>query len=512
MSEGDHQLDLLTWAPAGELAVPRQPRLSKSRFLAGLQCTKRLYLEIHAPELASEIDPHTRAILDRGIDIGELARKRFAGGVLVTADYRRRLEALEETRKLVEDPLLPSVFEGAFEFDRVVVRVDILERVGTDAWRLIEVKASGRVKRVHLDDLAVQAHVLRGAGIEVAQTCLMHVNTQYVYPGGELDLEGFFSIQDVTEAVLSRQEQVGERLSAFHDVLRAPDAPAVEPGEHCHQPYACQFWDHCTARKPARWIYFLPGDRSTVQELASQNILTIDEIPADWDLSVLQRRVCDNREWMGPGLLRALRAVRHPVHHLDFETFMPAVPLYPNTRPYQAIPIQWSNHVELTSGEVQHSEFLGVHPQDPREEAVVALLSSVGREGTICVYSGAERYLLGQLAAAFPHLKADLERVMQRLCDLQSIIQTHYYHPDFQGSFSMKAVLPALVPTLDYSDLVIQDGAVAATLYQKMVFDSTDLVEKADLHTALLEYCRRDTLGMLYLRRALLEKALAASA
>lgn len=511
MNAGDHQLDLLAWAPATEAAGPRQPRLSKSRFLAGLQCQKRLYLEIHAPELASEIDPHTRAILDRGTDVGELARQRFAGGVLVTADYRRRREALVETSKLVEDPLVPAIFEGAFEFERVVVRVDILERMEPGGWRLIEVKASGRVKRVHLDDLAVQAYVLRGAGIDVSAIGVMHVNTQYVYPGGSLDLEGLFTIQDVTDTVLARQDQVAERLAQFQEMLQAPEAPAIEPGEHCHQPYACQFWAHCTAQKPTRWIYYLPGDRRTAQELAAENIETMDEIPPAWELSPVQQRVRDNREQVGPGLLRALRNVRYPVHHLDFETFMPAVPLFPNTRPYQAIPIQWSNHVEHESGEVQHAEFLDMHPQDPREEAVAALLASVGSEGTICVYSGAERHLLGQLAAAFPRLRADLERVIQRLCDLQSIIQTHYYHPEFQGSFSMKAVLPALVPALDYGDLTIQDGAVAATLYQKMVFDSTDLVEKADLYTALLEYCRRDTLGMLYLRRALLEKALSAS-
>jgi len=120
------------------------PRLSKSKFLSGLQCHKRLYLEIHHPELATEPDEQTQAILDMGTEIGTLARQRFPGGVLVEADHRHAAEALHRTAELLRDPTIPAIFEGAFEFDQVLVRVDILERVtseqdGANAWRLIEV-------------------------------------------------------------------------------------------------------------------------------------------------------------------------------------------------------------------------------------------------------------------------------------------------------------------------------------------------------------------------------------
>src|SRR5437588_7224054 len=119
------------------------PRLSKSKYLSGLQCYKRLYLEIHSPELAIAIDEAAQARMDMGTEVGELARKRFPGGVHVEHDHLHRKEALRQTAELLNDPSVPAIFEGAFEFEDVLVRVDILERVGKTQWRLIEVKATG---------------------------------------------------------------------------------------------------------------------------------------------------------------------------------------------------------------------------------------------------------------------------------------------------------------------------------------------------------------------------------
>lgn len=488
------------------------PRLSKSKYLSGLQCHKRLYLEIYQSELATEPDEQTQAILDMGTEVGALARQRFPGGVLVEADHRHPTEALQRTVELLSDPTVLAIFEGAFEYDQVLVRVDILERVtgqdGAMAWRLIEVKSSTRVKDVHLDDLAIQTYVLHGAGVALSGSCLMHINTQYVYPGGELDLERLFVVQDLTALTAARQSEVPTRLAEMKAMLVVPAPPAIEPDGHCHQPYDCRFWDHCTKDKPARWVYYLPGGERAIQQLTRNGIETIDEIPPEFKLSVVQRRVKDNVEWIGPRLKAALQTVRYPVHHLDFETFMPCIPKYPLTRPYQTIPTQWSNHVETDDGLVRHEDYLCLDPKDPREELLVAFLKSVGREGTICVYSGYERSILERLAEALPALRGDLKQVIARLWDLFPVIRDHYYHPDFQGSFSIKSVLPAVVPSLGYSDLEIQEGGVAAQQYYRMVFEETDWVEKVRIREALAKYCARDTLAMLELRRALLTKAL----
>lgn len=498
--------DQASYAPPGTF------RLSKSKYLSGLQCHKRLYLEIHAPNLATAPDEQSQAILDMGTEVGELARRRFPGGVLVTADHRHPAEALRRTAALLADPAVPAIFEGAVEYDRVLVRVDILERVastpdGRAVWRLIEVKSSSRTKDIHVSDLAIQAQVLRGAGLQLEGTWLMHINTRYVYPGGPLDLTQLFSLQDLSIPVAEQEAAVAPRLAEMKTMLHAPVPPAIEPDGHCHQPYDCPFWDHCTKDKPVRWIYHLPGHTQTIEQLARRGIDTIDAIPQDVTLSSVQRRVKDDVEWVDARLHTALLSVRYPVHHLDFETFMPAIPKFPMTRPYQTIPTQWSNHIETEGGLVRHESYLCRHPDDPREEFAVTLLESLGRKGSICVYSAYERAVLQGLAETLPSLRADLTHVIARLWDLLTVVKDHYYHPAFAGSFSIKSVLPALVPDLSYGDLEIREGGTAARAYQRMIFEETDWVERERLRDALLQYCERDTLALVAVRKALAARA-----
>jgi hypothetical protein len=493
---------------------PVIPRLSKSKFLSGLQCHKRLYLEMRHPELAEPLDLSTQAIFAMGTEIGILAQRRFPGGVLVAPTLRPREAAVALTAKLLQDPDVPAIFEGAFEHEGVIVRVDILERVlGTEenrpAWRLIEVKSSTRVKEVHLNDLAIQRHVLIGAGLDLAGTCLMHIDTGYFYEGGEVDLEALFALDDVSTVVAERQGKVPEQLEAMKSILLESSPPAIEPDDRCHSPYECPFWAHCTKDKPLRWIYHLPGPKKVVQQLVQEGITSIDDIPEAANLSITQRRVKDNVEWASADLARVLQSVAYPVHHLDFETVMLAVPKFPKMKPYQSIPVQWSNHIELQSGEIIHHEFLHGEATEPRRQWAERLLESLGAQGTIVVYSSYEEAMMRQVAEAFPELRKVFSAVIKRLWDLYPVIKEHYYHPAFQGSYSIKSVLPVMVPELSYRDLLIQEGAQAASEYYRMVFIEEDWIEQARIKDALLQYCARDTMAMVRLRRALKEKATA---
>jgi hypothetical protein len=498
--------------PDRSLPAATAPRLSKSKFLAGLQCLKRVYLEVHHPQLASAPDASTQAMLEMGTEIGERARSLFPGGVIIGESHRQREAALAHTASVIDDLTVPAIFEGAFEFDGVLVRADILQRIaaepgGQAAWRLIEVKSSSRVKDVHLDDLAIQRYVLEGAGVHVTTACLMHINTQYLYEGGDVDFQTLFTIEDVSEAVTERGLLVPDKLAAMKGAVTQLETPPVEPGRHCHAPYECPFWAHCTADKPPRWVYRLPGSKQAISQLIEQGISTIDEIPEDTKLTLVQRRVKENVEWISSKLRAVLGSVQYPVHHLDFETVMLAIPRFPSTRPYQALPVQWSNHIELESGQLRHEEFLHGEASDPRSRLAEALIESLGEQGHICVYSPYERSVLEQLAQVLPHWRPELKRIIARIWDLYEVIKEHYYHPDFLGSYSIKDVLPAVVPSLGYDDLMIKEGGQAASEYYRMVFVETDWIERAKIHEALLRYCKRDTLAMVELRRALQEKA-----
>ncbi len=139
------------------------------------------------------------------------------------------------------------------------MRVDILERLDAARWRLIEVKATSKVKATHLDDLAIQAAVLEGSGLDITGCMLMHLNTQYAFLGGALNLNEMFVLENMTEEVQARRPFVQAQLEDMWTMLKEAIPPSITPDSHCYQPYECPFWDHCTKDKPRRWVFHLPG-------------------------------------------------------------------------------------------------------------------------------------------------------------------------------------------------------------------------------------------------------------
>ena len=485
------------------------PRLSKSRFMAGLQCHKRLYLELYAPEIAVEVDETTRARFRVGTAVGELARQRFAGGRLVPHDHQHHADAEAETRALLDDPNVPALYEAAFSYDGVAVRVDVIARQRAREFDLIEVKSAAGWKEPHLFDLAVQLYVLEGAGMQVGRACLMHLNRDYVYQGGAYDLEQLFTCADLTEPVRALQLDVAAALAAMRQPLWADLPPSIMTGPHCTAQYVCPFYDHCHGDRPEHPIEELPGRRAQLlQELAELGIADIRDIPSEFDgLTVLQTRVRDavraGNRYHDPAIAAALADAQFPVHFVDFETFMPALPVFAGRRPYQVIPFQWSDHVLSAEGQVSHREFLHDGADDPRPRFAESLLDAVGVTGSVVVYTGYEEFCLRELEAALPEFASRLAQLRTRLFDLHPVIKAHVYDPNFHGSFSIKAVLPALVPHLGYDDLEIGDGLLASLAYEELRDPSTSAERAAEMRANLLAYCRRDTEAMLELFRAL---------
>jgi len=395
----------------------RIPRLSKSRFIAGLQCHKRLYLQLYSRELATETDEATQARFDAGTEVGEVARQRFAGGRLLAQDHRHHAAAEKETRKLLADPSMPSLYEAAFHHDDIAVRADVLVRQARKKFDLIEVKSTTGWREHHLSDLAVQLYVLEGAGIKVGRTCLMHLNNAYVYGGGDYDLEELFTCADLTEQVRALQSEVVTGLAAMREAIRADNPPPIETGRHCTDPYTCEFYDHCHSDCAEHPIDDLPGRREKIlQQLADLDIIDIRQIPPGFTgLTAMQVRVCDvvqsGNRYHDPAIAKVLGKAKFPVHFLDFETFMPALPVFVGTRPYQTIPFQWSDHVLLADGQVSHHEFLHEESDDPRRPFAESLLATANEGGSIVVYSGYEGRCLRELETELPDLAPDLEKL-----------------------------------------------------------------------------------------------------
>ena len=391
------------------------PQLSKSRFVAGLQCLKRLYLDCYHRELADPVEAGQQAVFDTGTTVGELARQRFPNGVLVAEQYHEHSQAVQSTQILLSDVSVPVLYEPAFTFQSIRTRVDVLVRGDGQEFDLIEVKSTASAKEQHIPDVAIQMYVVDGCGVPVRRAYLMHINTGYVYQGGAYDLERLFSLEDVTDKARTYiAEQVPGALSQMWESLQLAETLDIETGPHCTTPYRCPFFGHCHENEPEYPIRDLPGLRNKIRErLKASGIRDIGSVPPDFSgLSYMQRRVRDSvttgRPFVGTSLASRLVEMDFPAAFLDFETLSLAVPMYAGTSPYQMIPFQWSLHMRDSDGGLRHSAFLDDGLDDPRERLIVALLEAMPPEGSIVVYSSYEARVLRELAQAFPQYEGPL--------------------------------------------------------------------------------------------------------
>jgi hypothetical protein len=488
------------------------PLLSKSRFGAGLQCHKRLYLECFKKELRDALDPTTEALFEMGRRVGLVAQGLFDGGLRIENRYGEAETAVRNTLAALHDPRTKAIYEGAFRHDGILILVDILTSTGNGAWDLVEVKSSSGYKEEYLPDIGIQLYVLEGAGVSIRRACLLYVNNQYVYDGGPYDLEQLFAMKDLTAQAHEARPGLLTQLEAMRVPLLAPEPPKIRVGPHCKRPYICPFYTHCHTDGPEHPLEHLPRmNPKLLRALREAAIDDIRDIPENFDgLTDLHRRirrsVIAGSVHSDPELKRALDALERPIHFLDFETCNPALPLFAGTRPFQQVPFQWSDHVLLPDGSLEHREYLHVDRTDPRHAVAASLVDTLGDEGPIVVYSGFEERIIRSLADDLSEWRDALLAVVEsRMVDLLELIRSHYYHPGFRGSFSIKEVLPALIEDLGYGDLEIRHGGQAATTFVRMVDPDTTDAQRIELQRALRAYCHRDTEGMVRLFHKLRE-------
>ena len=487
------------------------PHLSKSRFLAGLQCPLRLWYSCFEPNLASETTPAQQALFDTGHQVGELARDRYPRGKLIDEDHHKLTEAIQATQEVLKTSSTPAIYEATFAYDDVLIRADILERAGDGAWNLIEVKSGIGVKDYHVHDVAIQHYVLSGVGFELKQAGILNLNKEYVYDGRKLDLEALFTFEDLGDKVAEKREEIATEVQRLKAMLERTEPPAIDPSRHCRSPYDCEFFDHCTKSMPEHWVTELSGIKEDrLNKLATMGITDIRDIPDSFPLSALQVRirecVINETDYVGSDLKTSLTEYGYPIHFLDFETITPAIPRYADTRPYQMLPFQWSDHILSKDGTMTHKEYLCTEDKDPREEVARSLLEALGDRGHICTYGNYEKRVISELADHLPHYRDRLQTLLPRCRDLLTRIRRGYYHPNFHGSFSIKDVLPVIVPSMSYENLPIQEGSMAGLEYLRMIDPETPSDEKERIRRDLLEYCRQDTLAMVRIREELLKR------
>jgi hypothetical protein len=473
--------------------------LSKSLILKGLQCQKALWLAKNPPDFELPPKPDLEARFRAGTEVGILAQQLFPGGVEVPYEGLSFSEQLARTQKLI-DSGAEVIYEASLSFSAIFVKVDILVRDGS-GWQIFEVKMGTSAKDVNLNDVAVQHYVLNGCGLAISKSFLVHIDNSYVRQG-EIEVDKLFASEDISQQVLARLQGMPEIVAELRATLREAAEPAIDIGPHCKDPYECDFIPYCWQHIPEDSIFELRGRGIDKFVLYNQGIVRLADAPLD-QLNGAQRfqaeATLEQKDVTDRAAVREfLASLWYPLCHLDFETFDTPIPPFDGVRPYQKIPFQYSLHIQQQAGaEPAHFEYLAPPNLDPRRELIEQLLAAIPANACILTYNQSfEKGVLRELAKLFPDLAEAIEMRLNNVRDLMLPFKRRdVYRWPMRGSYSIKEVLPALVPEMSYAGLEIADGRAAMQAYREMcALKPGEELER--LRAAMLEYCRLDTLAM----------------
>lgn len=483
--------------------------ISKSKYVAGCQCPKILWMDQHMPDQFDESVMNT-AILTTGNEVGDLAMRYF--GRFVEVPYERG--AYADMARMTEELLAagePTICEATFMQDDCFCMVDIL-RADADGVGLIEVKSSTHAKDYHLTDIAFQLWLVERCGLRVKSASLMHLNPKYVRHG-ELDLKQLFVLEDVTDVARARAQDVPRIVQDLTRLCEQSAEPNLPLGPQCNSPFECGYRPWCwrdvpqpnvhqigRLRAARAWELHEAGIVSFADAAAAIQAGALDLNPRQVDQVMAEVHQLDDvvrREE-----IRAfLDTLTYPLYYLDFETLMPAVPPYDGMRPYQQLPTQYSLHWQDGPGAApQHAEFLAEPEEDPRRAIAERLCADIPLDACVVAYNMAfEKARLRELAERFPDLREHLMAIHDNMADLMvPFARGSYYSRAMQGSCSIKHVLPALFPDdpeLDYATLKgVQNGGQAMDAYAALADCGPE--EAARVREQLLRYCELDTFAM----------------
>ena len=447
------------------------------------------------------------AKFEQGQLVGEYAKKLFPDGIEVAKDIVNFDEVLPASKgaALLRKPM----FEAAFQYGGAYARADILEPAPGGIWDLIEVKSSNEVKEYHYHDVALQKFVYDGAGIGIRKCFLMHLNRGYVRRG-EVDPRNLFVKTEITREVTSILDEIAPNLREMAEVIKRAIPPEVAIGPHCSDPYSCPLMDLCWGFLPKHNVTELYRGGKKQFDLIANGVLQLVDIPDDFRLTNTQKiqvlAVRTRKPHVNRNEIRKfLSSLKYPIYFLDFETFATAIPLIDNARPYQQIPFQYSLHI-LTSldDEPLHHSYLADGQIDPRPDILRNLKTLLGSKGTILTFNSSfEISRLHEMSTDFPDNANWFEKLRPRIADLIVPFRGFaYYHPDQDGSASMKSVLPALTGR-KYSELTVHDGGTASLEFLRVNFGQVAPEERHRVRQDLLTYCGLDTGGMIDILREL---------
>ncbi|MBA3662813.1 MAG: DUF2779 domain-containing protein [Bacteroidetes bacterium] len=479
--------------------------LSKSAFIRGLICHKALFYAWFYPELAEDMTPQKQNLFDIGHEVEAVARTLFPDGKDMSIDTTSTRQVIQNTQIALafgEKVLYQASFGSSSGYCRTDILINDKKRI------LYEVKSSTKCTDVQIIDVAFQYFIMKEAGYPPDEVYLMYLNNEYVR-GKNLSVTKLFKTEDVLQSVLNMQEDIPRGIKEMKDMLEKVIPPDKNIGLHCDKPFTCDFRKHCWKHIPSDSIFDIARlTKKKKFELYEVGIIQLEDIPSTTKLNHNQQmqvrmaleksHVVDKEKIQG-----FVSTLDYPLYFLDFESIQPAIPRFPKTKPYQQITFQYSLHIQSAEGDVNHLEFLADPHKDFRLQLLRQLLKDTEGVGTIVTYNMAfEIGRMKELAVQFPKYQEEIYNRISRTKDLMVVFRDrHYYHHAMKGSYSIKNVLPVLVPELSYKNLDIRDGASASVTFEQL--KKLDTVEAKEKREQLLEYCKLDTWAMVCILKVL---------
>ena len=490
-------------------------RLSKSRYVTGLQCPKILWMNEHMPEQFDE-SVRDEVLLEVGNAVGDLAMGYYGDYVEVEFDEHGFQAMAERTRELL-DAGERVICEATFIYEDNFCMADIL-RVDDDGVHIVEVKATNSLKDYHQDDASYQLWVIEQCGLKVKSVGLMYLNGNYRRKG-DIDLHELFVVEDITEEARYRAQSVPMNIQQIVKKADVDDEPIVRMGRHCKNPHPCGYQEWCKREFPRPCVFDINSIwMSVAADMAyDDGIVTFEDVLENGVLLNPRQSVqvaCEVNgadEYVDREAVRSfLDRLRFPLYFLDFETFREAIPPFDGCWPYEQIPSQYSLHVlDEPGGTLSHYEFLAPEGSDPRRAVAEHLCADIPMGAcSIAFNMSFERTRIREMAELFPDLAAHLEDINAGMVDLIEPFKTGSYYRRAMGkSNSIKAVLPALFPDdpeLDYRALEgVHNGGEAMNAYANLTKLPEE--ERAVVREQLLRYCELDTLAMVRIYEKLLD-------
>ena len=475
--------------------------LSKSKYCRAIQCNKMLWLDKNKPEEREELDK--QAVLDNGTKVGELAKQLF--GKYTNIEYNEDLSKMIYNTEEALKKFPNIITEASFEYKNNFCSIDILKN-NEKTIEIYEVKSSTEIRDIYLYDISYQFYILKNLGYKVIKASIVYINNQYIRHG-KLNLQQLFNIEDVTDIVQEKQEEIEIKIQEINEYMKQEFEPEQEIGMQCFKPYQCQFWKYCTKHLPEHNVFQIRKMRKDkaiklyYEGKADFKDLLKEEM--NWKYKQqIEFEEFDYEPYIDKQKIREfMKNLYYPIYFLDFETMQQVIPQFDNSKPYQQIPFQYSLHyIEKEDGELLHKEFLAESGIDPRRKLAEQLIKDIPKDVCVTAYNMMfERGRIKELAEIFPDLSEHLLNIHDHIQDLMiPFSERMYYCKDMQGSYSIKYVLPALFPNepeLDYHNLpLIHNGGEAMDIFPKIKDMPKEEQEK--VRYGLLKYCELDTYAM----------------